>query len=91
MLNQRRNQSVKPQKFLLCVRETLPRFAQQCPILLVGIVTDIDFFLQGAERTLPTAVADIGRFSVTRTNILFEVRALEITYAAPMTQSESLR
>ena len=79
------------QKFLFCVGEALPRFAQQRPVFLMGVVADIELFLQGAERTFPTAVANIGRFCVSGTNILFEVRTLEITYAAPMTQSEVLR
>ena len=71
--------------------ETLPRFAQQHPVFLMGIVADIDLFLQGAERTFSTAVADVGRIEMPGTDILLEVRASEIADAAPVAKPESLR
>ena len=57
----------------------------------MGIVADVDLFLQGTERSLSTAVADLGRFCVTGTDIFLEIRATHVTQGAATAQLKLLR
>ena len=44
----------------------------------MGIIANIDFFLQGAKRAFPAAITNIRRLDMTGADFLLEIRAVYV-------------